>query len=41
MPDLSRTAMALAAEASGPEAVKSVGWGIRVLLGVLDGHRRS
>lgn len=41
MPDLSRTAMALAAEASGPVAVKPVGWGIRVLLGVLDGHRRS
>lgn len=41
MPDLSRTAMALAGEASGPEAVKSVGRAIRFLLGVLDGHRRS
>jgi hypothetical protein len=41
MRDLSGTAMALAAEVSGPEAVKSMGWAIRVLLDVLDGHRRS
>ena len=41
MPELSRTAMALAAEASGPEAVTFVGWAIGALLDVLDRHRRS
>jgi len=41
MPDLNRTAMASAAEATGPEAVKSVGQAMRVLPDVLDGHRRS
>jgi len=41
MRDGSRTAMALAAEATGPAAVKSVGGAIRVLLDVLDRHRRS